>query len=231
MCQNLPSTSCSFPATPPLNLTGWFSKPKPNPLPPRKKPSGKRLKVLHLSDFHIDPRASRIFIIFSIPSLCLVGYGTPYVTSASLVRPNLCSSVLPMGIYLHHRTYQVVPYQAADMRPEPSVFSLSNPIPVALVYDLRIGSMACRLRDRLRGLLRLGHVLPRERYQSKQSESDHSSCTAIWCFSLVRQDLASGKWRNASLISTHPDRAMVQRHPVLTRCCGTRSHSCASWYK
>ncbi|EMD32798.1 hypothetical protein CERSUDRAFT_161311 [Gelatoporia subvermispora B] len=47
---------CPMPPTSPLNLTGWFAKPKPNPLPPPKKPSGKLLKVLHLSDMHIDPR-------------------------------------------------------------------------------------------------------------------------------------------------------------------------------
>ena len=46
---------CPTPATLPLNLTGWFAKPKPSPLPPPKTPSGKRLKVLHLSDFHLDP--------------------------------------------------------------------------------------------------------------------------------------------------------------------------------
>ncbi|KAI9455924.1 Metallo-dependent phosphatase-like protein [Lactarius psammicola] len=46
----------ALPPTPALNLTGWFAKPKPSPLPPPKKPSGERLKVLHLSDFHIDPR-------------------------------------------------------------------------------------------------------------------------------------------------------------------------------
>ncbi|KIK96557.1 hypothetical protein PAXRUDRAFT_825836 [Paxillus rubicundulus Ve08.2h10] len=47
---------CSYPPTLPLNTTGWFAKPKPNPLPPPKQPSGERLKVLHLSDLHIDPR-------------------------------------------------------------------------------------------------------------------------------------------------------------------------------
>ncbi|KAI0253189.1 Metallo-dependent phosphatase-like protein [Lactifluus subvellereus] len=56
LCQTFVPNSCTLPPTPPLNLTGWFAKPKPNPLPPPKKPSGKRLKVLHLSDFHIDPR-------------------------------------------------------------------------------------------------------------------------------------------------------------------------------
>ncbi|KAH0838124.1 sphingomyelin phosphodiesterase [Lanmaoa asiatica] len=47
---------CSYPDTLPLNITGWFAKPKPNPLPVLKQPSGERLKVLHVSDLHIDPR-------------------------------------------------------------------------------------------------------------------------------------------------------------------------------
>ncbi|KAF9235985.1 sphingomyelin phosphodiesterase [Melanogaster broomeanus] len=47
---------CPVPPTMPLDLTGWFAKPKPNPLPPPKQPSGERLKVLHVSDIHIDPR-------------------------------------------------------------------------------------------------------------------------------------------------------------------------------
>ena len=56
-CQNFFS-ACPLPPTSPLNLDGWFKSPKPNPLPAAKKPSGHRLKVLHLSDFHLDPRAS-----------------------------------------------------------------------------------------------------------------------------------------------------------------------------
>ncbi|KAF5392498.1 hypothetical protein D9757_002323 [Collybiopsis confluens] len=55
LCQNFLSL-CPLPPTSPLDLTGWFAKPKPNPLPHPKAPSGKRLKVLHLSDFHLDPR-------------------------------------------------------------------------------------------------------------------------------------------------------------------------------
>ncbi|KLO07261.1 sphingomyelin phosphodiesterase [Schizopora paradoxa] len=47
---------CPPPPTPELNLTGWFKSPKPDPSPSPKAPSGERLKVLHLSDFHIDPR-------------------------------------------------------------------------------------------------------------------------------------------------------------------------------
>ncbi|KAG2753989.1 Metallo-dependent phosphatase [Suillus brevipes Sb2] len=47
---------CPVPPTAPLDLTGWFAKPKPNPLPPPKQPSGQRLKVFHISDIHLDPR-------------------------------------------------------------------------------------------------------------------------------------------------------------------------------
>ncbi|KAF8913262.1 Metallo-dependent phosphatase-like protein [Gymnopilus junonius] len=55
LCQNF-FGMCPAPPTIALNLDGWFAKQKPNPLPPPKKRSGQRLKVLHLSDFHIDPR-------------------------------------------------------------------------------------------------------------------------------------------------------------------------------
>ncbi|CCM04993.1 uncharacterized protein FIBRA_07191 [Fibroporia radiculosa] len=47
---------CPVPPTSPLDLTNWFAKPKPDPLPAPKQPTGQRLKVLHLSDLHIDPR-------------------------------------------------------------------------------------------------------------------------------------------------------------------------------
>ncbi|KAJ8462161.1 hypothetical protein ONZ51_g11074 [Trametes cubensis] len=56
ICSHFLSGLCPAPTTTPLNLTNWFAKPKPNPLPERKKPSGKRIKVLHLSDMHLDPR-------------------------------------------------------------------------------------------------------------------------------------------------------------------------------
>lgn len=46
---------CKKPTTTPLNTNTLFPKPKPaNAKAP--KPSGKRVKVLHMSDFHIDPR-------------------------------------------------------------------------------------------------------------------------------------------------------------------------------
>jgi len=55
ICNSLSSTFCSAPTTTPLNVTGLFPKPKPaNASAP--KASGKRVKVLHLSDFHLDPR-------------------------------------------------------------------------------------------------------------------------------------------------------------------------------
>lgn len=55
ICSTLSTTFCPNPTTLPLNTTDWFSKPKPeNATAP--KPSGERVKVLHLSDFHLDPR-------------------------------------------------------------------------------------------------------------------------------------------------------------------------------
>lgn len=55
ICNSLSSTFCSAPTTTPLNTTNLFPKPKPlNATAP--KASGKRVKVLHLSDFHLDPR-------------------------------------------------------------------------------------------------------------------------------------------------------------------------------
>jgi hypothetical protein len=55
ICNSLSSSFCSAPTTTPLNTTGLFPKPKPkNATAP--KASGNRVKVLHLSDFHLDPR-------------------------------------------------------------------------------------------------------------------------------------------------------------------------------
>lgn len=50
---------CPVPSTSPLNLTSWFATPKPDPLPETRHATGKRMKVLHLSDLHIDPRKFR----------------------------------------------------------------------------------------------------------------------------------------------------------------------------
>ncbi|KAH7104878.1 sphingomyelin phosphodiesterase [Auriculariales sp. MPI-PUGE-AT-0066] len=54
LCYNFLSL-CPLPPAAPLDLDKWFKKPKPDPLPAPKR-SGKRVKVLHLSDFHLDPR-------------------------------------------------------------------------------------------------------------------------------------------------------------------------------
>ena len=58
ICNSLSSTFCSAPTTTPLNTTNLFPKPKPANATASKAPSGKRVKVLHLSDFHLDPRYS-----------------------------------------------------------------------------------------------------------------------------------------------------------------------------
>lgn len=55
ICQNY-MNACPLPPTSPIDLSTWFAKPKPDPLPAPKIPSGERLKVLHISDIHIDPR-------------------------------------------------------------------------------------------------------------------------------------------------------------------------------
>lgn len=57
ICNSLSSTYCPKQITLPLNVSSLFPKPKPaNATAP--KPSGKRVKVLHMSDFHLDPRYS-----------------------------------------------------------------------------------------------------------------------------------------------------------------------------
>jgi hypothetical protein len=64
ICFKFGNGACPRPPTTPLNLTSWFAKPKADPLPARRTPSGERLKVLHLSDFHIDPRMSALAMIY-----------------------------------------------------------------------------------------------------------------------------------------------------------------------
>ncbi|KAH6662038.1 Metallo-dependent phosphatase-like protein [Halenospora varia] len=55
ICNSLSGTFCPAPTLTALNTTTLFPKPKPaNYSSP--KASGKRVKVLHLSDFHLDPR-------------------------------------------------------------------------------------------------------------------------------------------------------------------------------
>jgi hypothetical protein len=57
ICNSLSATFCPAPALTPLNMTGLFPKPKPkNPKKPKR--NGKVVKVLHMSDFHLDSRYS-----------------------------------------------------------------------------------------------------------------------------------------------------------------------------
>ncbi|KAH4988245.1 hypothetical protein HBI76_093330 [Parastagonospora nodorum] len=55
ICNSLSSTFCPRPYTLPTNTTGLFPKPKPHNATAAQA-SGKRVKVLHMSDFHLDPR-------------------------------------------------------------------------------------------------------------------------------------------------------------------------------
>ncbi|KAF8622021.1 hypothetical protein AX15_007311 [Amanita polypyramis BW_CC] len=55
ICNSLSGSFCPAPTTRPLDTTGLFTKPKPaNAQAP--KPNGNRVKVLHISDAHLDPR-------------------------------------------------------------------------------------------------------------------------------------------------------------------------------
>ncbi|KAF9469756.1 sphingomyelin phosphodiesterase [Collybia nuda] len=86
-CQNFLGM-CPAPTTSPLNMTGWFAKPKPNPLPRPRKPSGKRLKVLHISDFHLDPRYAT-----GAEGNCTSGGPCCRTNNFNLINPN--STLLP----------------------------------------------------------------------------------------------------------------------------------------
>lgn len=57
ICNSLNSKFCPQPLTSPLDTSGLFPKPKPNN-PQVPKASGRRVKVLHMSDFHLDARFS-----------------------------------------------------------------------------------------------------------------------------------------------------------------------------
>ncbi|KAI7548074.1 sphingomyelin phosphodiesterase-like protein [Hortaea werneckii] len=55
ICNSLSSDFCDFPTVTPLDTTKLFPKAKPaNAIKPN--PSGERVRILHMSDFHIDPR-------------------------------------------------------------------------------------------------------------------------------------------------------------------------------
>ena len=100
ICANFISGLCS-PTTTPLNLTNWFAKPKPAVLPAAKKPSGKRLKVLHLSDLHLDPRTAFVFVYNKYIPYRLTGYtngAEANCTSYQCCRDNVVNSQNPNEI-------------------------------------------------------------------------------------------------------------------------------------
>jgi hypothetical protein len=82
ICNSLSSTFCPAPTALPLNTTQWFSKPKPAHTK-KPKASGKRVKVLHMSDFHLDPR-------YKVGS-------EGNCTSGLCCRSNVDNSALPLG--------------------------------------------------------------------------------------------------------------------------------------
>ncbi|EKG18441.1 Metallo-dependent phosphatase [Macrophomina phaseolina MS6] len=57
ICNSLSSSFCPAQKTLPLDTSSLFPKPRPANAT-RPKASGKRVKVLHMSDFHLDPRYS-----------------------------------------------------------------------------------------------------------------------------------------------------------------------------
>lgn len=82
ICNSLSTKFCPPPYTLPTNTTKLFPKPKPaNATTP--KASGKRVKVLHMSDFHLDPR-------FSVGS-------EANCTSSLCCRANNNNTALPIG--------------------------------------------------------------------------------------------------------------------------------------
>ena len=155
ICQSFVPNSCSLPPTPPLDLTGWVAKPKPNPLPPPKRPSGQRLKVLHLSDFHIDPRAYQTFVVMP--------HG--YRTLLSM-RPKLRFFLLPQSVSTSI-SYTCIFYhlqsQSRLVCSSNYLFLPFRPLPVLILCVILI--LHCRLRDRRRGKLYRGLVLSLEYLQ------------------------------------------------------------------
>ena len=104
ICNSLSSTFCPAPTTSPLNITNLFPKPKPrNATAPM--PSGERVKVLHLSDFHLDPRYYATAEANCSSSLCcrtnvknaLLGSGQISVP-APLYGAYLCDTPYDLGL-------------------------------------------------------------------------------------------------------------------------------------
>ena len=90
ICNSLSSTFCPKQRANALNMTGLFPKPKiTNAIAP--KPSGKRAKVVHLSDLHLDPR-----YLVSSEANCTSGFCCR--TDVEAAGPN-GSVALPASLY------------------------------------------------------------------------------------------------------------------------------------
>jgi hypothetical protein len=84
ICNFLSPGFCSAPTTGPLNITELFPKPKPaHTTAPRA--SGRRVKVLQLSDFHLDPRYQVASEVNCASGMCCRHSGE--VTSSKAVFP------------------------------------------------------------------------------------------------------------------------------------------------
>ncbi|KZT61483.1 putative sphingomyelin phosphodiesterase [Calocera cornea HHB12733] len=90
LCSLFINYSCDLPAANPLNMTGYFSTPKPSTAvaPPQ---SGERIRVLHISDFHLDPRYATASEAACSQYLCCRSY------AAATKSPN--TTVLPAPRY------------------------------------------------------------------------------------------------------------------------------------
>ncbi|KZT73123.1 Metallo-dependent phosphatase [Daedalea quercina L-15889] len=100
---------CQVPATSPVNLTSWFAKPKPNPLPTVRQPTGERLKVLHLSDLHIDPRYMVGSEANCTSSLCCRAGTVAASNASSIPAPWFGSFLCDSPISLVAATLQSIP--------------------------------------------------------------------------------------------------------------------------
>ncbi|EPT05669.1 hypothetical protein FOMPIDRAFT_1110912 [Fomitopsis schrenkii] len=103
---------CPVPATSPLNLTSWFAKPKPDPLPATRKATGQRLKVLHLSDLHIDPRYMVGSEANCTSSLCCRAGGAAASNETSIPAPWFGSYLCDAPLSLVTATLQSIPVLA-----------------------------------------------------------------------------------------------------------------------
>ncbi|KAH9838385.1 sphingomyelin phosphodiesterase [Rhodofomes roseus] len=100
---------CPVPATSPLNLTSWFAKPKPNSLPATRQATGERMKVLHLSDLHIDPRYMVGSEANCTTGLCCRAGGMAASNTSSIPAPWFGSYLCDSPLSLVAATLQSIP--------------------------------------------------------------------------------------------------------------------------